>query len=282
MGASAGGSKSKSNNQSSFGQNIPQFQQNALSQLYSAAQNLFSGTNDATSSAVPGASSIVSGSASSALPALQSNLQGGAYGNLNAGSTLMDSLAKSLSSPTATQQIYGDIMGGNGNNFADAMKASYEADAGNARNAMLKTLDARAAGAGMSGSDQHGIAEGLGLQGINQNLQSNLAKTGYDTFNNDLQNKLSIAGQADSQTLQRQQLLQQLLGSQQGTVDNAITTQAPAVQNLGMGTLAPSSAQWTNIGNWANTIGSPTVLSSGTSNGSGSGKGMSAGVGKGK
>ena len=279
MGASSGKSNNQSQNQTSFSQNIPQFQQSALSQLYGAAQSLFGLTNSQTSAAQPGAQSIVSGAANAALPALQSNLNGGAYAGLNTGGTLMQSLAQSLNSPSATQQVYGNIMGGSGNNYADAMKASYTADANNASNNMLRNLDARAAGSGMSGSDQQGIAEGLGLQGINNNLQQNLAQTGYDTFNQNLQNQLGIAQQADSNTLSRQQLMSQMLGSQQSTVDNGIN-QASGVQNLGMGTLAPSSSQWTNLGNWANTIGSPTVLSNGQSSGSGSGKGksLSAGV----
>ena len=281
MGGSSGKSSSRSQNQASFGQQVPAFQQNALTQLYKAAQNLFGNTSNQTSSQMPGAQSVVSGAANSALPALQNSMQGGVYNGLGTGNTLMQSLAQSLNSPTNTQKIYGDIMGGSGNNYADAMKASYTADANNATNNMLRNLDARAAGAGMSGSDQHGIAEGLGLQGINNNLQKNLAQTGYDTFNQDLQNKLGIAQQADSNTLSRQQMLQQMLGSQQDTVNGAINTSAPQVQNLGMGTFAPSSAQWLNLGNWANTIGSPTVLSSGTSYGSGNSKGksMSGGIG---
>jgi hypothetical protein len=281
MGGSSGKSNSSSQNQSTFNQSIPQFQQNALTQMYQAAKSLFDSTSAKTNSQVPGASSIVSGAANSALPALQSSMQGGAYKDLGTGDALMQSLAQSLNSPTNTQKIYGDMMGGNGNNYADAMKASYTADANNATNNMLRNLDARAAGAGMSGSSQHGIAEGLGLQGINNNLQKNLAQTGYDTFNQDLQNKLNIAGQADSNTLSRQQMLQQMLGSQQDTVNNAMNTSASQVQNLGMGTLAPSSANWTNLGNWANSIGSPTVLSSGTSSGGGNSKGksMSGGIG---
>ena len=263
---------SNSSNSATSSQSIPGFQSSALNTLYGSANNLFNTTSAGTTASTPAAQNIVSGAANSAATANQSNLQGGAYAGLGTGSTLMDSLTQSLNTPSQTSQLYGDIMGGSGNDYADAMKASYTADANNASNNLLRNTDARAAAAGMSGSDQSGIAQGLGLQGINNNLQQNLAQTGYDTFNQNLQNQLGIAQQADSNTLARQQLLSSNLQNQQNTVNNAVG-QSGTVQNLGMGTLAPSQANWANLGNWANTIGSPTVLTNGTSSGSGSSKG---------
>ena len=276
---SVGGGKSNSSNQSAFSQSIPGFQSSALTSLYNSAQSLFGSTNNQTSAAQPGAQNIVSGAANSALPALQSNLQGGAYAGLGAGNTLMQSLMQSLNSPSATQQVYSSIMGGNGNSYAPALNASMETQAQNAKNMNMQTTAAQAAADGQSGSSGQGVAQALGNQFIDQNLQANEAQTGYNAYNTDLQNKLGIAQQADSNTLSRQQLLQQLLGQQQGTIDNGIN-QASGVQNLGMGTLAPSSAQWGNLGNWASALGSPTVLSSGSGSGNSKGKTAAAGLGK--
>jgi len=275
MSASGSFSKGNSLNTSQFGQSISNNQNNALGNLYQAANDLFTTSNGQIGKQMGGIQNSMQQTAADTRPAFQDALKGGAYQNLGIGNTLMDSLNQSLSTPSSTQQIYADIMGGKGNNYADAMKAGYTADATNATNNMLRNLDARSAGAGMSGSSQHGIAEGLGLQGINNNLQRNLAETGYNTFDKDLQNKLGIAQQADSNTLSRQNLLSSMLGQQQGTVNNAMTSGADAQQNLGMGVLAPIMSQWNALGNWANAVGSPTVLSNGTSLGKSQNKAVS-------
>jgi hypothetical protein len=219
-----------------------------------------------------------------------------------ASTELMTSLNNSLnrefkpSGPTNTQRIYNMIMGGEGNNYADAMKGQYLADADLAQKQMLSNLDARAAASGMTGSSREGIAQGLGLQGINRNLQEQLAKTGYETFDKDLGNKLSIAEQADTNNLTREGMylgdtaraqglgfdelnnsrnatladrtgardaMGNLIGAKETTSGNALSF-SDAIQNLGMGILEPLMAKWGNFGGYANAIGGPTVLNSGT------------------
>lgn len=275
MSASSSGSKAKSKNQNSyqFNQDIPAFQASALNKLYGEARNLFGSSNKAINQQVPGATDYMNQVSGATLPALQDTLKGGVYQNLGAGTQLMDSLTQSLQSPTNTQNVYSSIMGGEGNNYADAMKASYTGDANRAMDNMFKTLDARATGSGMSGGSRHGIAQAQGAYDINSNLQKNLADVGYNTFDKDLTNKLNIAQQADSNTLSRQSMLKDILGAEQGTV-NAGVNMSPTVQNVGMGQFAPTMMPWEALANYAATIGAPTVLSSGQGQGSGSSKAM--------
>jgi len=55
----------------------------------------------------------------------------------------------------------------------------------------------------MSGGSGHGNAIGRGQEGINQNLQSQMAQTGYDAYNRDLDRQLGIAGDKDTMNQQR-------------------------------------------------------------------------------
>jgi len=119
------------------------------------------------------------------------------------------------------QQVNNMIMGGAGNNYADAMKNQYVDDANRATQNMMQNMDSRAAAAGQSGGSRHGLATYHGMQGINDNLQRSLAETGYRTFDKDLDRKLNIARAADSNNLQRDMSMNQnnlqreMMGQQQ-------------------------------------------------------------------
>lgn len=278
---SGGGSynQSNANNKSNFNQTIPQWQSDALTKMYGAAAGTFGNTGNAINAQTPGVQSYIDQTNSAAMPEWQNQLNGGVYQGMDNANQLSNSLQQSLSNPTATSQIYGQMMGGNGNNYADAMKASYIGDANRATDNMLANLDSRAAASGMSGGSRHGVATAQGMYDINSNLQKNLADTGYNTFNQDLTNKLNIAQQADQGTLARQQMMSGMLGQQQGVQTGALNA-GGQMQNLGMGSMAPTMMPWQNMSNYANSIGSPTVLSSGGSSGNSSAMGASAGGGK--
>jgi len=70
-----------------------------------------------------------------------------------------------------------------------------------------------------------------------------------------------------------------MLGQQQGVQTGALNS-GGQMQNLGMGSFAPTMMPWQNMSNYANSIGSPTVLSSGSSSGNSSAMGMGGGGGK--
>jgi hypothetical protein len=272
-------SQSNANNQSNFNQKIPKWQSDALTKMYGAAANTFGNTGSAINAQTPGVQSYIDQTNQAAMPEWQNQLGGGVYQGMDNANRLSESLQQSLNSPTNTQNIYSQMMGGNGNNYADAMKASYTADANRATDNMLANLDARAAASGMSGGSRHGVATSQGMYDINSNLQNNLARTGYETFDKDLQNKLGIAQQADQGTLARQQMMSGMLGAQQGVQTGALNA-GGQMQNLGMGGFAPTMMPWQNMSNYANSIGSPTVLSSGGSSGNSSAMGMGGGGGK--
>lgn len=262
------GSQQTSNQSSQMGQSV--YQNDALNKLYELAFQTFGNNqnvaNQGRDAAIANAKNVVN----SATPAWQQQLAGGAFAGLGTGNTLMSSLNNSLNSPTNTQAIYQQIMGGPGNNYADAMKAAYIGDANRVADNMMRTLDARATGSGMSGGGRHGIAQAQGMYDINSNLQHNLAQVGYNTFDKDLANKLQIANQADQGTLARQQMLADLLTQQNNASVGALNF-GEGMQNLGLGTIAPSSASWSNLNGLLSAIGAPIVLNQGSSNSSSQG-----------
>ena len=285
---SGGGSfnkgESSADSNSKFNQNVWGPQGDALKQLYSNAGSLFSNLGNQMVNQIPGSADYANQIAQGSMPAWQNQLQGGAYSGLGIGNQLMSSLNNSMNRPTATQEINNMIMGGSGNNYADAMKQQYMQDATAAQNNMLANLDARAAASGMSGGSRHGTAIAKGMQDINKNLQRNLAETGYNTFDKDLERKLAIAGQADQATLDRQQMLSNMLGQQQSTMNSGLGM-GSNMQNLGLGQFASYMMPWQMMGAYSNTIGAPTVLGSGNSNSSSDAKGFGTssygGIGKG-
>ena len=280
MGGSSSKSDSDSSSNSQYSENVWGGQTGALGSLYNNAQQLFNGTSSGISGNIPNAVNGMNEISNQANPAWQNQLGGGATQNMGLQDQLMSSLNQSMNTPSNMSQINGMIMGGDGNNYADAMKESYMSDANRAQEQMLQTMDARAAASGMSGGSRHGTAIGQGMHDINQNLQQNLARTGFNTFDKDLDRKLSIASQADGNNLQRQQLMSNMIGGQDAAQSNAINQSGQAMQGLQMGQFAPYMVPWDAMGQYANVIGRPTVLGSGTQSGSSNSKskGLSGGL----
>jgi len=262
------------NNNSQFQQGV--WNKKPLTGMYDEANKLYQQQQQQMQGLQPWAQQFTKGAANDAQKAWQDQLLGGAYAGVNAGD-IQSQLQQSMQDPSKTSSIYAQMMGGQGNNYADAMKGQYMKDAQRAQEQMMSNLDARAAGSGMSGSSRHGVAQGIGQRGINDALQSNLAKTGYETFDKDLQNKLGIAGQADQNTLARQQMMQSMLGGKQAAMQGGIQN-ASGMQNLGMGAYAPNMMNWQNFNQYANALGGPTILSSGTNTGYGNASGTSSGT----
>lgn len=276
MSASVAGSRqtAKSHDMSQMAQYVNAPQNAALANLYGVAQQVFNNNQGTVDAGRGVAQQNAQNVMNTAMPAWQNQLNGGAYQDIDAGGMLTGSLNHSLNSPTNTQSIYNQIMGGQGNTYADAMKASYIGDANRTMDNMMRTLDARATGSGMSGGSRHGLATAQGMYDINSNLQHNLAQTGYNTFDKDLANKLQIAQQADSNTLARQQMLADMIGAKNNTTNGALQF-GEGMQNLGLGVMAPASAAWGNVQGLTNAIGAPTILNYGNSQGFSKQKGMS-------
>jgi hypothetical protein len=281
MSGALGGSTSKSNfsGGGNFRNYVDPVQQEYLKDVYGAGKSTY---GDKTKLAELSRISKDAGKKTNTLVNKSLNnrdflAKGGDYQKMNLANALSKTLNTSLSNPSETSKIYSQMMGGKGNTYADAMKASYTADANRVRDNMLSELDTRAADAGMGGSSRHGVAQARGLYDINSNLQKNLAETGYNTFKEDLDNKLGIAQQADSNTLQRQQLLSSMLGQQNQTRTDTLNNTSQFQNNIA-GNFAPYMLPWQNVSNYKNTIGSPNILAEGSSKnrGKSEGKGMGA------
>jgi hypothetical protein len=224
---------------------------------------------------MPGATNFQNQQAQGAANANKGMQQGGVYGGLGIGNQLMSSLQQSQNNPSNMQQVNSMIMGGNGNSSLDAMKGSLEANAARSGQLNSATNTANAAASGMSGGSRQGVLESLGANDINRNLQEQEANLGYKAFDTDLNRKLDIAGQADANTMQRQQLMSGMLGSQQGTINQGIQNTG-TVQGYGMGQF---NAMNNPMQSYQNSIGGPNVLNSGSSWNSGSGSQSGSGWG---
>jgi hypothetical protein len=247
---------------SDFLQNV--FNSGALQNLYNAAQSAYGNANAQTQQQLPGAMQNNNIAAQQAMGANNQNLQGGVYGNLGIGNSLMQSLNSTLNNPSNSQKLYQQITGGEGNSYLPALKASMEKDQNNINNMNQAQIDAQAAAAGQSGGARQGVAQALNTQLGNQALARNENQMGYDTFNQDLQNKLGIAGMADQNTLARQQLMSGMLGQQQGTINQGIGNTSN-IQGYNMGGMNAANAGMNPLQQYIAAIGGPAILNSGSS-----------------
>ena len=151
----------------------------------------------------------------------------------------------------AAGQGYGNQMGGGfasglagkvgPNTYTDAMKAQIANDANQLRQQSLGSLDARAAAAGMSGSSGYRDQVAAMNDDVNEQALNAMTNVGYNSFNQGIQNQMQLAGMMDQ--------------NQQGAMGN--------LQNIQQGSLAqfqPAMLGQQMAGNYAQTIGGPTVL----------------------
>lgn len=266
---SVGGSFSKSKQGSQFGQDVYEGQKGPLDNLYAMGQQFMQSMAPQVQQQFQQGAEANQQTMGDMRGGMQNQLGGGVYGNMGLQNQFLNELQQSRG-PSDESQINAQILGGQGNSYADAMKETYMRDAQNTRDQMLGTLDARSAASGMSGGARAGIAQGNAMSGINRNLQSELANVGYNTFDKNLDRSLGIAQRADSNTMARQQMLGNMLGQQQGVMNQGMDTGG---QLFNMGNQMQNSGM-NQLGQYSNVIGSPTVLGSGSS----FGKSMSAGA----
>lgn len=277
---SATGQKSSgtTDSQSQFGQDIWGPQGEALQGLYGQLGGLFGQSTGQMQGDMGGVVDNMNQQSGMANDAWGQQLGGGATADMGLQNQLSNSLQQSANNPSAMQEVNNMIMGGEGNNYADAMRNQYVSDANRASDNLLSNLDSRAAASGMAGGSRHGTAIGRGMEDINRNLQSNMAQTGFNTFDKDLDRKLAIANQADQGNFQRQQLMSNMLGQQNQASQGAIG-QGQSMQDMSMSPFAAYMAPWQAAGQLAQGIGGPTTLSSGTSNDSSTSESKGGGAG---
>ena len=275
MGGSA--SKSDSSSEAGYQDQVWGGQAPFLKNLYSQAGNLFGNTNQGMQGMIPGAEQGMQDVYNQMQPGWQEQMQGGAYKDMGLQNQLMSSLNQSMNNPSAMSEINAMVMGGEGNNYADAMQEKYRRNMQDSNANMLQNLDARAAASGMSGGSRHGVAQAQGLAQNAGNYQEQMADLGYESFDKDLNRKLEIAGLADQNTLARQEMMSGMIGQQQGAMQGGLDF-GQGMQNANMGQFAPSMMPWDAMSQYANAIGRPTILGTGEESGSSSSK--SAGFGK--
>ena len=259
---------------SNFAQDVWGQQSPFLQDLYGQAQNIFGQQQAGMGEATEGVQNYFDQINQGSMPAWQQQLQGGAFQDMDLQKRMGQLLDEDTYQQSNAQAINNMVMGGQGNNYADAMRNQYVDDANRASDNMLANLDARATASGMSGGARHGTAIARGMDDINRNLQGEMADLGYESFDKDLNRKLAIAGQADANNLARfqgkQQSLQDMMGSQQAGMQGGLDFGAN-MQNLGMGSFAPGMQQWNNLNAYGGALGGPLLLSGGSQFGTSSG-----------
>ena len=250
-------------NRSQFGQNVFGPQSGALSNMYGQTGGLFDQTNQQMQGQIPGAINQMQGVFNNANPAWQQQLGGGAYQGMD----LQGNYNQDRQGGGNEQFIDQSIMGGAGNNYAQAMQGQLQDESSQRLGRDLAMNDARAAGNGMSGSSRHGITEARLYDDAGDRLANQQTNIGFDSFDKDLDRKLGIAQRADQFDMGRLQQSGQMLGAANQTQQGAIN-QGGTMQNLGMGQFAPSNAPWGAAGQYSAGLGDPTVLGQGSGNAS--------------
>jgi len=270
MASMLGTQSSSSNSVGNSNQRIPAYQRRALANLMGQAKNTMASQTANVNAMIPQVQQQMAGVLGK---------QGQAFDNLNAGGAYSSADLNSILSkvegfqntPSQSTGLYESIMGGQGNNYVDAMKNMFYKDAQRTRDLSEASLDARMAGTGMAGGSRHGVAEALISRDIDKNLQDQMTKVGYDSFDKDLQNKMNIAKLADEQTTARQGMFANL-GSMALQGKNAnMNTAASMIPSMGqtaMSQFAPTMLPWTNLQNYSAAIGNPTVLTNTRQSGS--------------
>lgn len=275
MGGSAGKSKSDSNNDSKFQQQVWETQGDALGNLYNQLGGLFNKSYSGMRSQIPGAVDQQQGVFDAANPAWQQQLGGGAYQGMD----LQNQYNQSLQGGGNEQFINQSIMGGDGNNYVQAMQDQMSRNSMDSLGRKLAMNDARAAGLGQSGSSRHGITESNIYDQADEGLFDAQTRLGYETFDKDLERKLGIAQRADQFDMGRLNNVSGMLGAQQGAMQGGLNF-GQGMQNLGMGQFAPYMAPWQMSGQYASQMGAPTVLGYGSGSGSSDSKGFGGSGGK--
>jgi hypothetical protein len=264
-----GKSKSKSGQQQSFSNDVWGGQSPYLQSLYGNAQNLWGQQQPG----IAGAQGNMNDVYQQMNPNWQNQMQGGAYAGVDA-NQIMQGLNQSLQAPSQSGKLYGDIMAGQGNAYLGGMQDQVMQNAQDLAAQNMSMLDQRAGMGGMSGSSRHGIAQAQALKDINQGAQNQLTNLGYNTFDKDLQNKLDIAAMADRNTLSRQQMQMDALQQKQNAMQGGLSFGGQMQGAAGSSTFLP----WQAMGQYANTIGGPTIVGSGSGSGTSKSKGGGFGL----
>ena len=280
MSGSLGGNASESS--SKFSENVWAPQGDALEDLWSQGNSLFGGDQsaDALSGMAPELTKFMESIMNSGFSGMNNQMGGGSYGDTSEmRNSLMNSLNKSAEGGSQMGNMYESIVGGPGNTYIDPMVDSM-------KSGMMDNLDRMQAGTGLDaaamgqgGSNRHAMQNAMQGKEVNQdmaNTENMMRGTAYDR---DLNMKMDIARMADTNMGATQDRMANFLNGADNNMNNGMNS-SMGVQNLGMGSYAPwmmaGQQPWNMYNNYSNSLGDPTVLGSGKSDGSSWGFGASA------
>jgi len=262
----------KSSSGSRYNESVFGPQADALGQLYGNAEQLY-GAADYNDYNRQGdyASRYGQNVSDQAMPAYGNQLGGGFTDN-----ALQRSIQESMLNPSSMGAMYNSIIGGSGNEYIDPMvSAMRDASMQNYQAQTRPNLDAAAAQAGQSGSSRHGVNQYLAEKNLGSDMLNREMNMRGENWDKDMAMKMSIAQQADLGRGQAQDRAMGMLGMRNAQQTGALNY-GQGMQDLGRGGMNTESmimnAPWDQIARYAETIGAPTVLGSGSSEGSSSGR----------
>jgi len=152
------------------------------------------------------------------------------------------------------------LLSGMGQNpYVAAMKDQVASDADRLKQQTLASTDARAAAAGMSGSSGYRNQVGQSFSDIDQQAMDAMSNIGYNSFNQDMQNRMSLAQGIDA------------------NMANAMGNTG-AMQGAAVNQFNPFMAGLNATNQYAGILGGPTVLGNSFGNSSSFGSSNSLGA----
>ena len=145
------------------------------------------------------------------------------------------------------------------NPYVAAMKDQVASDADRLKQQTLASTDARAAAAGMSGSSGYRDQVGQSFSNIDQQAMDAMSNIGYNSFNQDMQNRMSLAQGIDA------------------NMANAMGNTG-AMQGAAVNQFNPFMAGLNATNQYAGILGGPTVLGNSFGNSSSFGSSNSLGA----
>lgn len=279
MGGSLGKGKSGSSN--TFSNDVWSGQQGALTGLYNRALNQFDTGNNYQSQIEDQAgnlSNLYNQLVSSNSGTNSQLASGGVYGDT---SDIRQKLLDSMGQRSNVGTMYESIVGGSGNTYVDPLIQKMQQDAARNVSTLQNSNAASAADLGQSGSSRQAMQNAMFANQANQDLATQEAQMRQQAYDIDLQNKMGIAQQADTNRQAEQDRLMQMLQGAQSSKQSAIDN-SQALGSLFSNAMNPwlqaQQAQWNPINNLANVIGNAIMTSSGRGSSKSKGFGGSGGL----
>jgi hypothetical protein len=210
---------------------------------------------------------------------MQQQMGGGAYGDT---SRYNDMIYDAMANPQQSNQskMYSDIIGGPGNTYADPLVDAMRGGMNDNRMKANANEGLTAQGMGQGGSNRHAMGNAMNDQNFNRDMNSAEMGIREGNYARDMDWKMGIAQQADSNRQNDLNRAQQMVsgGNQSQQYGMGYGSQA---QNLGMGQMAPwmqaMMGPWNAYGQYSQAMGDPTVLTNSKSKGSSSSYNAGAG-----